>query len=107
MSILGAGGAGGYLIPASIAGTQRNQAEADRVRAEQAAQKTRVDAHDRATGELDVEPEFSADRDADGRLPYAPSEQNPRSKQPPAADTADRRKPAPLAETGIILDLDA
>ena len=107
MSILGAGGAAGYIIPASIAGTQRNHAEADRVRGEQSAQKARVDAHDRATGEQDVEPEFTPDRDVDGRVPYQPPERNPKRRQPPADEAADRPKPAPVTETGIFLDLDA
>jgi hypothetical protein len=108
MSSIGSSGAG-YILPGSIAGTQRNHADADRLKAEQATQKQLSDRQQFLTGDkADIgETGESADRDADGRLPYSVEQPNPDTAESPAAESRPRKSNEAAEGHGAILDLDA
>lgn len=107
-------GMGGFNIISSIAGTQSNSANTDRVKADQSAQKFQVEQKQYSQGELEVEGETtSADRDADGRLLSRPA--RPKADDEETEDTVrdesialdpPRGKDA-FEERGTSLDLDA
>jgi hypothetical protein len=111
MSSIGSSGAA-YILPGSISGTQRNHADADRLKAEQATQKQQADRQDFLTGDAaDVgETGESADRDADGRLP-SPAQQNEQNSAGDPADPSHAEPPRRSNELGegrgAALDLDA
>jgi|GEM_PF-3345794 len=111
MNVGGAGFPGSYVLPASMAGTQRNGADADRIQAEQALQKRQVDQRELETRDADelLETQLSADRDVDGRLPCLMSlaEDDPRDEtETPSSEGTGRGRDA-FEERGRALDLDA
>jgi hypothetical protein len=72
MSAIGGGSIGVLNLAGSIAGSQRNNATADQARSEAAEKSFQADvARMAAKAHGDVsDPDFSSDRDADGRMPY-------------------------------------
>lgn len=110
MSVLGPN-LGAVNLAASITGTLRNPAAADRVTADQAAQKLQADRVQMATRDLDdaLESDLShgqvADRDADGREPWAYRQ---RPDNPDEPDDPDAERTPPLEDDrGRTLDLNA
>ena len=105
---IGPGSIGGFQIAGSIAGTQSNSANADRIKAEQAARKAQIDQHQFAAGEQEEQdPDVSADRDPDGRLPYSPGH-NPGGELAGEQTSEQDNLPGdPLDERGKCLDLEA
>ena len=105
MSAIGSGPAA-YGLPASIAGAQRNSADADRVKADQAQQSRQVQQDRQAEGDVD-ETNLSSDRDADGRQPFVlPGNPAAEDDVQPPSDGQRRGRDAEGARGGV-LDLDA
>src|SRR4051812_6409254 len=91
MMSIGPGGIGGFQIAGSIAGTQANQANSDRLKAEQAARDAKIEQQQFAAGEQQEQQDadVSADRDPDGRMPYSAPDH---SDGHPAGDQAPESK---------------
>lgn len=109
MSVLGSSSIGGLNLAGSLAGAQRNNAGDDEVKATAADRKFQQDQKAQSAQSLgDVaQTDRSADRDADGRLPYHPharpdardADNNEDGEQPVSADA--------FGERGRRLDLQA
>jgi hypothetical protein len=112
MSSIGSTSIANLGFAGSIVGSSQPEAAADQSKAASAEQKARTDQKDLAAQALDgiLDPEFSTDRDADGRLLYrrpqqpAPNEDEGKSSNP--QETAPRPADA-LGESGKSLDLEA
>jgi hypothetical protein len=72
MSTIGPGSIGPFNLAGSFSGSQRADAADDRQKAEAADRKAKADRDQRSADVIEdvSDPELSADRDADGRLPY-------------------------------------
>lgn len=115
MSIVGNASSASVNLIASFAGTLRNSADADRILANQAAQKSHADIVRISEPDLtdDLETDTShgqvADRDADGRLPWTFRGPPAPLEDEPADDTVNETNNATdqFEERGGALDLNA
>ena len=73
MSIIGPGNVGALNLAGSLAGSQRNNANADSIKQQGSERKFQIDRQEATAHSLeDVgETETSPERDADGRMPFA------------------------------------
>ena len=111
MSAIGPGSIGALNLAGSLAGSQRNGAEADRIKSDAAERKFQIDQREMSAHSLDdvSETGLSADRDADGRQLHGESpEQGQTTDEMPSrpAKTLRRGQDA-LGERGRLLDLEA
>lgn len=108
MSAIGSPGLGAINLAGSLAGVQQNEASSDRVKESNSARKFQVDQQSMSAESMgDVsDPDFSADRDPDGRQSSVPSRSG-RGKEESLSSTGSRHAPDAFGERGTLLDLDA
>lgn len=114
MSIIGPGSLGAINLAGSVAGAQRNSADADRVQEGAAERKLNSDLQALAAKSLDDvgQADESHDRDADGRLPFGYGERAPSADEdefdPAASSPLSSRPPARDADgiRGRLLDVE-
>ncbi|MAG93102.1 MAG: hypothetical protein CMJ48_05070 [Planctomycetaceae bacterium] len=114
MSTIGPGSVGGFNLAGSIAGTGRTDAADAKAKTEATAQNSSSEIRERSEKTLqDVsDPELSADRDADGRMPFTMGSSEHDAQQPADEEPERGSRPARHAhdangELGGSLDIDA
>jgi len=108
MSGIGPSNIGALNIAGLIAGSQRTNAGDDRIKADAANQKFKVDQKTLTSQSLDVaEADLSADRDPDGRLPYGEPPQPDETADGTAHPHSHPQTSDPSGERGNALDLEA
>ena len=109
MSSIGSANVGALNLAGSLAGTQRSEADADRVKADSADRKFQIDQQSLSARGMDdvAETDLSTDRDADGRLPYGQMSNPEDAVQSDGEHSSEHRNRDASGERGIALDLQA
>jgi len=113
MSAIGSPGLGAINLAGSFAGVQKNEASSDRIKESNSARKFQIDQQSMSAESMgDVsDPDFSADRDPDGRQLSVPSrsdsDQDENESLSSAMSPQPRHAPDAFGNRGTLLDLDA
>lgn len=114
MSVIGPGNVGALNLASSVAGAQRNTADAGNVKQEASQRKFQIDRTEATAKSLEdvSETESSPERDADGRRLYTdagnPIEQDGDEQHSASlSSVSNRRSPDAFEERGGALDLEA
>lgn len=106
--MIGPGSLGAINLAGSVAGSQRNAADADRVKERSAERNVQSDLKALAAKSLDDvgQADESHDRDADGRTPFGGNESPPTDVDESGRPSNHHRAGDPDGVCGRLLDLE-